>query len=1431
MTPQEAQSKQDRLEKLRKLRALKAQRAEVVDEGGMASMPTVREVVDAMPSFLTRTAEEKRAINTQREQAETNRNNYYQEKLREIPRGIMGPAWGDRAKERDIILERDGKTMTGPEAGLTRAVNSLTLTVPQYLSKDWNEQVGAAGNEYPGISMSADVGGFLLPGTGAFNALAKGASTVGRVIAPGGRTLTGSGVLSRLGRWSPVLAKDTAASVGDYALYEATVGTGTRAAQDGRQPTLQEAGQAALNAPTDPWAYLGGLASPLNRAVRGGASVATGGRVSMTPQQRAQWANGVMQLSDPRSKAFQMIAKRLDSDGITPEMLTQAVENYYYAGYSTVDEMLFEIAEAASSGKGGGQIKQLAVALGSVGGDAQQAARSNLRERRLTSLERMRDDLRKAAGLDGSDFYKYSDQLKEAERTLPDYATPYAASIDDASWIEKVWPDFQTKPASQQAIIEAYGYARNRGELEVASEISDLLPALGYRIDQTGDVVKLGSGEAGRVALERARGNVPAKPSTQALDYIDRMLGDEAEKLRNPTAGGRRELAQGPADAQTSLRSVVDEETGLDQPRRVVHELKTAQQALDFGRKSSAAGTDLETLQREFLREMRKYADDGAQVLGEETATINAALLMGWMRGAEDMISKASNPATAIRQLYGNERQREKLVQMLMGLDDTRLAQQFGTKPENIAKVSTGNSAETMRLRQVAGGKYGEKGTPRSRGRFDRERIMLDSENQIVGNSQTGQRNAAVEAQGGLQNRVNAFVNAAFDPRQAARKLTLNTVGRAFQPGIFNSAINRELGDIMFTGGRGQLNDIIGELQTHMGRRNALAPPSSGGSGGSMGGVAAAQASAGASSLPQKRAASNGLPMLNNPTVGGAVAGGMAGGSMAQDLDGDGRVSMQERYVQGSLGALTGGLGGRAIGKLDNRMISQGSRQVLEGGNPPSEAGFSKPGRTSDTIYAKSGRKYSMAEGSTMSKVIELARQGKSNTQIDEALGLSPGVAAHYRNVAKTGKPPIDMSPQGRAASNGAGGKGQLPMDEASRMARAREMGFDTENVSYRGINGDYDLSKAGNYQMFTRSPEDAGEFGNNVIPAYLRKGRNLQVNGGGNNFNSVPVARLPDDVRANLHPSTGNIARTDEIAYAAQKAGYDSVSINNVYDNAYGEIPRKPAPRTAYDDQEIDRILAELGGSSADDFGPVAIAPEIPRNYDPTTVDIVFDPKNIRSKYAQFDPAQSDSPVLTAGIGGRRRKDILKDVMPGSQGSRVPGVSSPSRRADGPSAQSIPPAPVGDGGDGLGLLMGGAAALGGGVAVTNALAGGNPQAQGSGGANAFASRIANSAQSGMNRMQQGLPFPPSVKPDLSRNMDQMNQAAYLQSKDEMQALYENLPQGERLAWNQLREEMAEELKVKPEEARAGIIDKRLLPNGELQVLIEGQWKTLEFVQ
>jgi len=208
-------------------------------------------------------------------------------------------------------------------------------------------------------------------------------------------------------------------------------------------------------------------------------------------------------------------------------------------------------------------------------------------------------------------------------------------------------------------------------------------------------------------------------------------------------------------------------------------------------------------------------------------------------------------------------------------------------------------------------------------------------------------------------------------------------------------------------------------------------------------------------------------------------------------------------------------------------------------------------------------------------------------------------------------------------------------MNPEARMARADEGGFDTNRVAYRGLSGEYDPSKAGNYQMFTSSPEDAGEYGSNVVSSYLRKGNNLVVDGGRNNFNSIPVRNLPDAVRANLHSSVGSVARTDDIAYAAQAAGYDSVSINNLFDKASNEIPLKPPlASNAPMSQEMMDFLDEVDASGMLNNTPdVALPPEIPRNYDPTTINIIFDPKNIRSINAEFDPTKADSSDLLSSI------------------------------------------------------------------------------------------------------------------------------------------------------------------------------------------------------
>lgn len=118
------------------------------------------------------------------------------------------------------------------------------------------------------------------------------------------------------------------------------------------------------------------------------------------------------------------------------------------------------------------------------------------------------------------------------------------------------------------------------------------------------------------------------------------------------------------------------------------------------------------------------------------------------------------------------------------------------------------------------------------------------------------------------------------------------------------------------------------------------------------------------------------------------------------------------------------------------------------------------------------------------------------------------------------------------------------------------QRGFDTDRVVYRGLGRPYDAADGGYYQSFTSSLDDAQEYGSNVIAAHIRPGRNLAIDGGGNNFNSLSVQQLPADVRARLHPGVGDAATTDQIAHAAREAGYDSVTVRNVHDNRWGERP-----------------------------------------------------------------------------------------------------------------------------------------------------------------------------------------------------------------------------------------------------------------------------------
>jgi hypothetical protein len=291
-----------------------------------------------------------------------------------------------------------------------------------------------------------------------------------------------------------------------------------------------------------------------------------------------------------------------------------------------------------------------------------------------------------------------------------------------------------------------------------------------------------------------SQGATPGKVSTQSLDYIDRMLGDMAQGLKS--GSGRRELAKGPIGAQRGIRgnadAGLDAETGLDAPRRLSAELKSAEEALEFGRKAFRSGTDIETLQDEFARQIAKLGEGGG-----ESETVRGALLMGWLRGAEDEISTATNPQSVIRRIYGSERQREKLLAMMPELADDAGA---GVKGSN-----------TKDIRALVGGKR-EDGREMA-GMIDRLKRMSADYNRIIGNSQSAQRIEAVAEQGGSQDKLNFVLDAFLNTKDAAVKVGRGAINYATRPGIYQPGVNRELGRLLTARGKKQLLATIAEIR------------------------------------------------------------------------------------------------------------------------------------------------------------------------------------------------------------------------------------------------------------------------------------------------------------------------------------------------------------------------------------------------------------------------------------------------------------------------------------------------------------------------------------------------------------------------------------------------------------------------------------------
>lgn len=190
--------------------------------------------------------------------------------------------------------------------------------------------------------------------------------------------------------------------------------------------------------------------------------------------------------------------------------------------------------------------------------------------------------------------------------------------------------------------------------------------------------------------------------------------------------------------------------------------------------------------------------------------------------------------------------------------------------------------------------------------------------------------------------------------------------------------------------------------------------------------------------------------------------------------------------------------------------------------------------------------------------------------------------------------------PEGSPEYQAAIAKG-LDMSQPARMQRARDMGFDTDTVLYHGTGKDFDafdLSKSGANQpgrlkrevgiFLTDTPEDASFYANYAAENATKESQLGQV---------MPVyARMKNPKVVDFsdfdEPIEYNSVLVSDLINEAKKEGRDGLVIRGMMET----FEDHAGPRNSFADQVV-----------------------------------IFDPSNIRSVNAAFDPDMADSPNLLA--------------------------------------------------------------------------------------------------------------------------------------------------------------------------------------------------------
>jgi hypothetical protein len=241
------------------------------------------------------------------------------------------------------------------------------------------------------------------------------------------------------------------------------------------------------------------------------------------------------------------------------------------------------------------------------------------------------------------------------------------------------------------------------------------------------------------------------------------------------------------------------------------------------------------------------------------------------------------------------------------------------------------------------------------------------------------------------------------------------------------------------------------------------------------------------------------------------------------------------------------------------------------------------------------GRKAADVARSPAQKVADLLASGRADEVTSEMLGkLTPNDNAELLELYQSGATGMD-----------------LPMDEASRMARASEQGyagdyFHGSNLDFPG----FDNSTRGTF--LTNSPAVADSYvakdGGTIYPALVRGGSDFPVvEGGGRFYSDIPQSALPEELEFMKYDIGSDIPLiTDNVVSRARDERLPGVIFEDIID-------RGP---------NLKQYRGETDLMAQDRTRQAAV---------PSDVINTLDPSRVRSKFARFDPRLSNLKNLSA--------------------------------------------------------------------------------------------------------------------------------------------------------------------------------------------------------